>query len=207
MAKRKCESDAVALQTDLDEIMNDYKNAEDKAKKAMVDAARLADEVHAEQEHSMKQDNLRKSCEAAIKDLKVRLEEAETAALRGGQKMIEKLDMKCRQLESSLENEQRRHSEAAKNARRGERRARELTFQAEEDKKNQERQQQMVEKLQQKITIYKRQIEEAEEIAAMNMAKFRKAQQGHDDAEERVNLADQTVAKLRARSRGMSVTR
>ena len=49
--------------------------------------------------------------------------------------------------------------------------------QADEDKKNHERMQDLVDKLQQKIKTYKRQIEEAEEIAALNLAKFRKAQQ------------------------------
>ena len=35
----------------------------------------------------------------------------------------------------------------------------------------------MVEKLQHKTRTYKKQIEDAEEIAALNLAKFRKAQQ------------------------------
>lgn len=48
---------------------------------------------------------------------------------------------------------------------------------ADEDRKNHERMQDVVDKLQQKIKTYKRQIEEAEEIAALNLAKFRKAQQ------------------------------
>ena len=52
-----------------------------------------------------------------------------------------------------------------------------LSSQADEDKKNHERMQDLVDKLQQKIKTYKRQIEEAEEIAALNLAKFRKAQQ------------------------------
>ena len=44
-------------------------------------------------------------------------------------------------------------------------------------------------KLQQKIKTYKKQIEEAEEIAALNLAKFRKAQQKMEEAEERSKLA------------------
>ena len=44
-------------------------------------------------------------------------------------------------------------------------------------------------KLQQKIKTYKKQIEEAEEIAALNLAKYRKAQQGLEEAEERAKLA------------------
>ena len=37
--------------------------------------------------------------------------------------------------------------------------------------------QDLVDSLQQKIKTYKRQIEEAEEIAALNLAKYRKCQQ------------------------------
>ena len=44
-------------------------------------------------------------------------------------------------------------------------------------------------KLQAKIKTYKQQIEEAEEIAALNLAKFRKAQQELEEVEERVKLA------------------
>jgi hypothetical protein len=44
-------------------------------------------------------------------------------------------------------------------------------------------------KLHQKIKTYKQQIEEAEEIAALNLAKFRKAQQELEEAEERTRMA------------------
>lgn len=73
--------------------------------------------------------------------------------------------------------------------------------QAEEDRKNHERMQDLVDKLQQKIKTYKRQIEEAEEIAALNLAKFRKVQQELEDAEERADMAENTLAKLRAKNR------
>ena len=45
-------------------------------------------------------------------------------------------------------------------------------------------------KLQAKIKTYKKQIEEAEEIAALNLAKFRKAQQELEETEERAKLAE-----------------
>ena len=48
----------------------------------------------------------------------------------------------------------------------------------------------MVEKLQHKTRTYKKQIEDAEEIAALNLAKFRKAQQELEENEERVRLAE-----------------
>merc|ERR1719427_1619873 len=51
--KRKMEGEMQTLQADLEEMLN-------KAKKAMVDAARLADELRAEQEHAQTQEKMRK---------------------------------------------------------------------------------------------------------------------------------------------------
>jgi peptidoglycan hydrolase CwlO-like protein len=51
--KRKLEADIQAMQTDLDEMNGELRGSEDRAKKAMADAARLADELRQEQEHSM----------------------------------------------------------------------------------------------------------------------------------------------------------
>ncbi|GAB6026685.1 hypothetical protein CHUAL_013196 [Chamberlinius hualienensis] len=199
--KRKLEGELQTLHADLDEILNEAKQSEEKAKKAMVDAARLADELRAEQEHAQILDKLRKALEQQVKELQVRVDEAEAAALRGGKKIIQKLEQKVRELENELDSEQRRHADAQKNLRKSERRIKELAFQSEEDRKNHERMQDLVDKLQQKIKTYKRQIEEAEEIAALNLAKFRKAQQELEEAEERADISENTLAKLRAKNR------
>ena len=55
-------------------------------------------------------------------------------------------------------------------------------------------------KLQQKIKTYKKQIEEAEEIAALNLAKFCKAQQDLEETEERSKMANGQLSLLRAGS-------
>ena len=62
--KRKMESDIHQMQADLDNMLAQSKAAEEKAKKAMVDAGRLADELRAEQDHTNAQD---KVCYFAIK--------------------------------------------------------------------------------------------------------------------------------------------
>ncbi|KXJ68998.1 hypothetical protein RP20_CCG000603 [Aedes albopictus] len=140
-AKRKLESELQTLHSDLDELLNEAKNSEEKAKKAMVDAARLADELRAEQDHAQTQEKLRKALEQQIKELQVRLDDAETNALKGGKKAIQKLEQRVREIESELDSEQRRHADAQKNLRKSERRIKELTFQSEEDRKNHERMQ------------------------------------------------------------------
>ena len=53
-------------------------------------------------------------------------------------------------------------------------------------------------KLQQKIRTYKKQIEEAEEIAALNLAKFRKAQQEMEEADERTKQAEAQLTTIRS---------
>merc|ERR1712007_113476 len=81
-------------------------------------------------------------------------------------------------------------------------RIRELQFQQDEDHKNQDRMSELANKLQMKIKTYKKQIEEAEEIAALNLAKFRKAQQELEEAEDRSKIAGSQLSLVRAASPG-----
>ena len=80
-----------------------------------------------------------------------------------------------------------------------------MTYAADEDRKNHERMQGLIDQLQLKIKTYKKQIEEAEEIAAMNLAKFRQAQCNLGDAQERADLNEQALAKCKARGRSASI--
>lgn len=63
-------------------------------------------------------------------------------------------------MENEVDAEQRRHVDTSKLLRKAERRNKEVTYQAEEDKKNLLRMQDLVEKLQVKVKTYKRQCEE-----------------------------------------------
>merc|ERR1712025_466001 len=204
-AKRKLESEMQTLHADLDEMGSEARLCDDKAGKAMVDAARLADELRAEQEAALGLEKGRHLGDAQLKDMQTKLDEAETNALKGGKKAMNKLESRIRELESELEAENRRMADAQKNLRKSERRIKELTFASDEDKKNHERMQSLVDQLQAKIKSYKKQIEEAEEIAALNLAKFRKVQGNLSDASERADLNEQALAKTRARGRSASL--
>ena len=92
-----------------------------------------------------------------------------------------------------------------------------------QDRKNHESMQGLIESLQQKIKTYKKQIEEAEEIAALNLAKFRQVkapinplqlkflynllqvQTNLTGSVERADLNEQALAKSRARARSCSI--
>merc|ERR1712213_161727 len=204
-AKRKLESEMQTLHGDLDEMASEAHPSDDKAKKAMVDASRLADELRVEQEVAQVYQRDRKLLEVQVKDMQQRLDEAETNALKGGKKAMNKMDTRIRELESEVDAENRRYADAAKNLRKSERRIKELTYAADEDRKNQERMQALVDQLQAKIRSYKKQIEEAEEIAALNLAKFRQAQGNLADAEERADLNEKALAKAKAVGRASSI--
>ncbi|TKR70123.1 hypothetical protein L596_022184 [Steinernema carpocapsae] len=199
--KRKLEGELQALHAELDETLSELKNADELSKRAQADAARLAEELRQEQEHSMHIDRMRKGLELQIKEMQVRLDEAEQAALKGGKKIIAKLEERIRQLEQELDGEQRRHQETDKNYRKAERRTKELEFQCEEDKKNTERLTDLIDKLQGKLKVFKRQVEEAEEVAGTNLAKYRQLQAQLDDAEERADMAENSLSKIRAKNR------
>jgi len=195
--KRNVESLIHTLQAEIDDMLSQAKNSEEKSKRAMVDAARLADELRAEQDHSNAETRGKRALDAQLGELETRLADAEAAAMKGGKNAMSKLEMKIRELEMELGTVQSQTTENYKAFQRSERRIKELQFQQDEDRKNQDRMSELATKLQSKIKTYKQQIEEAEEIAALNLAKFRKAQQELEETEERSKLAEAQMGTIR----------
>merc|ERR1711923_687224 len=204
-AKSKCEQELNSLGHDLDEMTSEARMSEDKAQHAMIDAARLADELRSEQEAAMMLERDKKLLEAQVKDAQNRLDEAEQNALKGGKKAVAKMETRIRELESELDAENRRLGDAQKNLRKSERHVKELTYTQDEDRKNNERMQALIDQLQGKIKSYKKQIEEAEEIAALNLAKYRQVQNNLQSSGERADLHEQALAKMKASSRAGSL--
>merc|ERR1711917_84023 len=162
--KRHLESACHTMHAEIDDCLHQAKNSEDKAKKAMVDAARLADELRAEQDHASNLAGSKNSLNNQLGELEGRLADAENAALKGGKAAMAKLEGKIKDLEAELASTQSRTGEASKAFQRAERKAKELAFAQGEDRKNQDRMSELAAKLQGKIKTYKQQIEEAEEI-------------------------------------------
>uniref|UniRef100_A0A8C5A612 Myosin-7 n=1 Tax=Gadus morhua TaxID=8049 RepID=A0A8C5A612_GADMO len=199
--KKKLEADTSQLQSEVEEALQECRNAEEKAKKAITDAAMMAEELKKEQDTSSHLERMKKNMEQTIKDLQHRLDEAEQIAMKGGKKQVQKLEARVRELETEVESEQKKSGEAVKGIRKYERRIKELTYQTDEDRKNVTRLQDLVDKLQLKVKAYKRTSEEAEEQANCHLGKFRKLQHELDEAEERADIAETQVNKLRAKSR------
>ncbi|KAM9177673.1 myosin heavy chain, skeletal muscle, adult-like [Mergus octosetaceus] len=199
--KKKLETDIAQIQSEMEDTIQEARNAEEKAKKAITDAAMMAEELKKEQDTSAHLERMKKNLDVTVKDLQHRLDEAEQLALKGGKKQIQKLEARVRELEGEVDAEQKRSAEAVKGVRKYERRVKELTYQSEEDRKNILRLQDLVDKLQMKVKSYKRQAEEAEELSNVNLSKFRKIQHELEEAEERADIAESQVNKLRVKSR------
>merc|ERR1712209_324960 len=159
--KRHLESAVHTLQAEIDDMLHQAKGSEEKAKKAMVDAARLADELRAEQDHVAVQTKNKRSLETTMADMENRLADANESAMKGGKAAMAKLESRIRE-EIELGNVQARTSDNLKGHQKAERKIKDLQFQNDED----------------------------EEIAALNLAKFRKAQQELEETEDRARLAE-----------------
>merc|ERR1711884_16456 len=196
--KRHLESAVHTVHAEIDDMLHQAKGSEEKAKKAMVDAARLADELRAEQDHAAAMEKGKRTLETQIHELENRLAEANEAAAKGGRNAMAKLESRIREIE--LGGVQSRTSESYKAFQKSERRIKELSLQQDEDHKNQDQMSELANKLQAKIKTYKKQIEEAEEIAALNLAKFRKAQQELEETEDRTKMAEAQLSMVRGAS-------
>ncbi|XP_063078649.1 myosin-4-like [Engraulis encrasicolus] len=202
-SKKKMESDLSQIQAEMEDTTQEARNAEEKAKKAITDAAMMAEELKKEQDTSAHLERMKKNLEVTVKDLQHRLDEAENLAMKGGKKQLQKLESRVHELENELELEQKHSSDAIKGVRKYERRIKEVSYQSEEDRKNVLRLQELVDKLQLKLKAYKKQAEESEEQANSYLSKLRKVQHEMEEAQERADCAESQVNKMRAKSRDM----
>ncbi|XP_068581718.1 myosin-1B-like [Cebidichthys violaceus] len=202
-SRKKLEAELSHIQAEMDDSVQASRNAEERAKKAITDAAMMAEELKKEQDTSAHLERMKKNLEVTVKDLQQRLDEAENLAMKGGKKQLQKLEARVRELENELETEQRHGSDVVKGVRKLERRIKELTYQCDEDKKNAARLQDLVDKFQLKVKAYKRQAEEAEEQANAHLTKLRKVQHELEEAEERADIAESQINKMKVRSRDL----
>merc|ERR1712209_17912 len=101
-AKRKLENDIHQMQADLDNMLASCKNSEEKAKKAMVDAGRLADELRSEQDHAAAQEKAARTTEVSLAEMQNKAEQASFAMARGAAQIPAKLEERAHAIEMEL---------------------------------------------------------------------------------------------------------
>merc|ERR1712071_171079 len=113
-SKRKTETELQQAQGEVEESISECRNAEEKAKKSITDAAMMSEELKKEQDQCQHLERMKKNMESTVKELQVRLGEAEQVALKGGRKQVQKLEARMREIENELDSEQKRTAESIK---------------------------------------------------------------------------------------------
>ncbi|CAI4222378.1 unnamed protein product [Auanema sp. JU1783] len=202
-SKNQLDNEISLLKSDIAEAQAELSASEERGRRAMTDAAKLAEDLRHEQDHSLQIERYKKQLESQVKDLQDRADAAEASVMKGGAKAVQKAEQRLKSLQTDLESETRRSGEASKNLARADRRVRELEFQVAEDKKNYDKLQELVEKLSAKLKIQKKQLEDAEEQANHHLGKYRTVQLQLETAEERADSAEQCLVRIRSRTRAV----
>merc|ERR1712021_49992 len=100
--KRHVEGALHTMQAEIDDMLHQAKSSEEKAKKAMVDAALLADELRSEQDHTGCLSKTKRALESQLVELENKFAEANENAIRGGRAAMAKLETRIRELELEL---------------------------------------------------------------------------------------------------------
>merc|ERR1712227_890029 len=201
MVKTKLEKEFGQVSKDYDDIASELKLADDRANKAGSDAHHFESLLREEQAKLVKIDQAKKSLENEVRSLSVRIEEIETNSVATSKRTIQKMEVRIEELEVMINNEKKSHAATMTELHTKTRSIKELILQSEEDRKNIIILQDSLDKLNEKIKMYKRQLEEQESISNSNIMRVKKFQRELESAENRAEEAESTLNQFRSRER------
>merc|ERR1719350_863951 len=199
--KIKIEKDLAAVTRDYQDIAKELKLADDRANKAGADAGHFESLLREEQTKVVKIDTAKKALENEVRSLSVRIEEIETNSVATSKRTIQKMEIRIQELEVMINEEKKSHSSTMSELHMKTRSIKELILQSEEDRKNIIILQESLDKLNEKIKMYKRQLEEQESISNSNIMRVKKFQRELESSEARAEEAESTLNQFRSRER------
>ncbi|CAH1986070.1 unnamed protein product [Acanthoscelides obtectus] len=205
-SKAKIEQELQVVVADYDEITKELRISDERYQRVQAELKHTVEILHEEQERVVKIEAIKKSLEIEVKNLSVRLEEVEANAIVGGKRIISKLEARIRDFEAELDEEKRRHAETIKILRKKERTVKEVMIQCEEDQKNIALLQESLDKANQKICLYKRQLQEVEGVSTQSVSRVRRFQRELEAAEDRAETAESNLSLIRAKHRTFVTT-
>merc|ERR1712213_226792 len=199
--KTKLEKDLVAVRAEYTDIARELKLADERANKASHDAQHFEGLLREEQAKYVKAENVKKALEQEVRSLTIRMEEIETNTVASSRRTIKKMEERIEELEIFLANEKKSHVETTTALHKKETSVKALLLQSEEDRKNILILQESLDKLNEKIKMYKRQLEEQEQISNSNIMRVKKFQRELEAAETRAEEAESNLNVFRSRAR------
>merc|ERR1719464_413345 len=199
--KTKVEKDLAAVTRDYNDIARELKLADDRANKAGADAGHFESLLREEQTKLVKISNAKAALEKQVHSLSVKIEEIETNSVATSKRTIQKMEIRITELEEMINVEKKSHAVTMTEMQVKTRQIKELVLQSEEDRKNIIILQESLDKLNEKIKMYKRQLEEQESISNSNIMRVKKFQRELETAENRAEEAESTLNQFRSRER------
>merc|ERR1719158_1986990 len=199
--KVKIEKELAAVTRDYQDIAKELKLADDRANKAAADAGHFESLLREEQTKVVKIDSAKKALENEVRSLSVKIEEIETNSVATSKRTIQKMEIRIQELEVMINEEKKSHASTMSELHPKTRSIKELVLQSEEDRKNIIILQESLDKLNEKIKMYKRQLEEQESISNSNIMRVKKFQRELETAENRAEEAESTLNQFRSRER------
>jgi len=199
--KVKLEKELAVVSRDYDDIARELKLADERANKAGTDAQHYESLLREEQNKMVSLVNAKKALENEVRSLSVKIEEIESTSVASSKRTIQKMEIRITELETMINTEKKSHSVTMTELHKRERSIKELILQSEEDRKNILILQESLDKLNEKIKMYKRQLDEQESISNSNIMRVKKFQRELESAESRAEEAESTLNQFRSRER------
>lgn len=195
------EKELSALHADYTTTANELKIAEDRHDKVVQEAQYVESLLKDEQVKVNRAENAKKALESQVRSLTISMEEIECNSISTSRRSIQKLESRIEELEILLHDERKMHVETSTTLQKREKSFKELMLQYEEDRKNIVIFQESLNHLNEKIKMYRRQLEEQEAISNTNIMRVKKLQRELEASEDRANEAESSLNAFRSRQR------
>ena len=199
--KRRLEARIAQLEEELEEEQGNTEIINDRLKKANLQIDQMNADLNAERSNAQKNENARQQMERQNKELKLKLQEMESAVKSKYKATITALEAKIVQLEEQLDMETKERQAASKQVRRAEKKLKDILLQVDDERRNAEQFKDQADKANMRLKQLKRQLEEAEEEAQRANASRRKLQRELDDATETADAMNREVSSLKSKLR------
>ncbi|KAI1239192.1 Myosin-9, partial [Lamprotornis superbus] len=199
--KRRLEARIAQLEEELEEEQGNTEIINDRLKKANLQIDQMNADLNAERSNAQKNENARQQMERQNKELKLKLQEMESAVKSKYKASITALEAKIAQLEEQLDMETKERQAASKQVRRAEKKLKDVLLQVDDERRNAEQFKDQADKANIRLKQLKRQLEEAEEEAQRANASRRKLQRELEDATETADAMNREVSSLKSKLR------
>uniref|UniRef100_A0A4W6FJ67 Myosin-9 n=1 Tax=Lates calcarifer TaxID=8187 RepID=A0A4W6FJ67_LATCA len=199
--KRRLEARITQLEEELEEEQLNTEMVNDRLRRTTLQTEQLTTELAAERGNSQRLEGARSQMDRQNKELKLKLQELESTIKSKYKSSITTLEAKIAQLEEQLDIESKERQQAARLARRTEKKLKEVMLQVDDERRNTDQYKDQADKLNSRMRQLKRQLEEAEEEVTRANACRRKLQRELEDANESADAMNREVSTLKSKLR------